>query len=65
MANDNIIPTYGCNPVKTLNTGTKTIAAKPAAGPLTPILDPLKDPTIIPPIIPAIKPENRGAPLAI
>ena len=42
----------------------KTIAAKPAAGPLTPILDPLNAPTIIPPIIPAIKPENRGAPLA-
>jgi hypothetical protein len=41
-----------------------TIAAKPAAGPLTPILDPLKEPTIIPPIIPAINPENNGAPLA-
>ncbi len=41
-----------------------TIAAKPAAGPLTPILEPLKAPTTIPPIIPAINPENKGAPLA-
>ena len=42
----------------------KTIAASPAAGPLTPIWEPLIIPTIIPPIIPAIKPENNGAPLA-
>ena len=41
-----------------------TIAASPAAGPLTPTCDPLKLPTTIPPMIPAIKPENRGAPLA-
>ena len=41
-----------------------TIAANPAAGPLTPIFDPLIRPTIIPPTIPAIKPENKGAPLA-
>ena len=42
----------------------KTIAAKPAAGPLTPIFEPLKAPTITPPMIPAITPENKGAPLA-
>ena len=42
----------------------KTIAAKPAAGPLTPTLDPLTPPTMIPPIIPAINPEKSGAPLA-
>ncbi|GEQ85013.1 hypothetical protein ULMS_05210 [Patiriisocius marinistellae] len=42
----------------------KTIAANPAAGPLTPKGEPLSDPTTIPPIIPAIKPENNGAPLA-
>jgi hypothetical protein len=42
----------------------KTMAANPAAGPLTPIFEPLKAPTITPPIIPAIKPENKGAPLA-
>ena len=41
-----------------------TIAANPAAGPLTPIWEPLMAPTTIPPIIPAISPENRGAPLA-
>ena len=41
-----------------------TIAAKPAAGPLTPIWEPLRAPTTIPPIIPAINPENKGAPLA-
>ena len=41
-----------------------TIAARPAAGPLTPILDPLRAPTTIPPTIPAINPEKRGAPLA-
>ena len=43
---------------------TKTMAAKPAAGPLTPICEPLKAPTTIPPTIPAIRPENSGAPLA-
>ena len=42
----------------------KTIAANPAAGPLTPIWEPLKAPTMTPPTIPAIKPENNGAPLA-
>ena len=42
----------------------KTIAANPAAGPLTPILEPLKTPTIIPPTMPAMSPEKRGAPLA-
>src|SRR5690606_12076661 len=42
----------------------KTIAANPAAGPLTPTFEPLKPPTTIPPIIPAINPENNGAPLA-
>ena len=42
----------------------KTIAASPAAGPLTPIWEPLNRPTTIPPIIPAIIPENKGAPLA-
>jgi len=41
-----------------------TMAAKPAAGPLTPIFDPLNPPTIIPPIIPEITPEKSGAPLA-
>ena len=41
-----------------------TIAASPAAGPLTPILEPLSPPTTIPPMIPAISPENSGAPLA-
>ena len=41
-----------------------TIAARPAAGPLTPMLDPLNDPTTIPPTIPAINPEKSGAPLA-
>ena len=41
-----------------------TIAANPAAGPLTPTCDPLISPTTIPPIIPAISPENKGAPLA-
>jgi hypothetical protein len=41
-----------------------TMAASPAAGPLTPRGEPLKAPTIIPPIIPEIKPENKGAPLA-
>ena len=30
----------------------KTMAANPAAGPLTPICDPLMEPTTIPPIIP-------------
>jgi len=43
---------------------TNTIAANPAAGPLTPIAEPLNAPTTIPPIIPAISPENNGAPLA-
>ena len=42
----------------------KTIAAKPAAGPLTPIFESDNPPTTIPPIIPAINPEKRGAPLA-
>ena len=42
----------------------KTMAANPAAGPLTPICDPLMEPTTIPPIIPAIRPEHRGAALA-
>ena len=42
----------------------KTIAANPAAGPLTPILEPDRPPTTTPPTIPAIKPEKRGAPLA-
>jgi len=42
----------------------RTIAASPAAGPLTPIWEPLNRPTTIPPIIPAIIPENKGAPLA-
>ena len=41
-----------------------TIAAKPAAGPLTPICEPLKEPTIIPPTIPAISPDIKGAPEA-
>ncbi len=41
-----------------------TIAARPAAGPLTPICEPLKEPTIIPPTIPAINPDIRGAPEA-
>ena len=41
-----------------------TMAANPAAGPLTPMLDPLILATTIPPIIPAISPEKRGAPLA-
>jgi len=42
----------------------RTIAANPAAGPLTPICEPLKAPTRIPPTMPAIRPENKGAPLA-
>ena len=42
----------------------RTIAANPAAGPLTPMAEPLKAPTTTPPIIPAIKPEKSGAPLA-
>ena len=42
----------------------RTIAAKPAAGPLTPILEPDNAPTTIPPTIPAIKPEKSGAQLA-
>ena len=41
-----------------------TIAASPAAGPLTPREELLTDPTTIPPMIPAIKPEKSGAPLA-
>ena len=41
-----------------------TIAAKPAAGPLTPTEEPLSAPTMTPPTIPDIKPENKGAPLA-
>ncbi len=41
-----------------------TIAAKPAAGPLTPIFDLLREPTTIPPIIPAINPDKGGASLA-
>ncbi len=41
-----------------------TIAASPAAGPLTPIFDPLIAPTRIPPTTPAITPEKSGAPLA-
>lgn len=40
----------------------RTIAASPAAGPLTLVLEPLRIPTTIPPIIPAIKPESSGAP---
>src|SRR5690606_41291795 len=42
----------------------RTIAVKPAAGPLTPISDLEINPTTIPPTIPAISPENKGAPLA-
>lgn len=42
----------------------KTIAASPAAGPLTPSGDLLIAPTTTPPIMPAITPENKGAPLA-
>ena len=42
----------------------KTIAAKPAAGPLTPTDDLLIAPTTTPPTIPAISPEKSGAPLA-
>jgi hypothetical protein len=41
-----------------------TIAAKPAAGPLTPIFDLLIIPTTIPPIIPEINPDKGGASLA-
>lgn len=43
----------------------RTMAARPAAGPLTPIVEPLIAPTTIPPTTPAIRPENNGAPLAI
>lgn len=42
----------------------RTIAAKPAAGPLTPTVDLLIPPTTTPPTIPAISPEKSGAPLA-
>ncbi len=41
-----------------------TIAAKPAAGPLTPTSEPEIEPTSIPPMTPAIKPANGGASLA-
>ena len=47
-----------------LSIATTTIAARPAAGPLTPNADPLKIPAMIPPTIPAIIPENNGAPEA-
>lgn len=40
----------------------KTIAVKPAAGPLTLTLELLSDPTMMPPTIPEIIPENKGAP---
>ena len=40
----------------------KTIAAMPAAGPLTLTSDELNAPTIIPPIMPLIIPDISGAP---
>ena len=42
----------------------KTIAVKPAAGPVTLNAELLKNPTTIPPITPEIIPENNGAPEA-
>jgi len=40
----------------------KTIAVKPAAGPLTLKCDLLRRPTTIPPIAPVTKPDINGAP---
>ena len=42
----------------------KTIAVKPAAGPVTLNAELLKNPTIIPPITPETIPANNGAPEA-
>jgi hypothetical protein len=42
----------------------RTIAIKPAAGPVTLTFELLKLPTISPPIIPLMIPANGGAPLA-
>ena len=70
------IPNSSCNTPPTITARRKvskppnsgmaviTIAAKPAAGPLTPRGDPLIKATTVPPTIPAIKPEKSGAPEA-
>ena len=41
---------------------SRTIAARPAAGPETLIFEVLKNPMTIPPTIPEITPESGGAP---